>query len=82
MTDRKKDSQSPNRASTSMSIAEIEALEDVLSGLRAGRDMRIVARVRSAALGKVAVRLAAMRASMQTRKALRTTTQGDPNGPD
>jgi hypothetical protein len=78
----KKNIQSPNRASTSMSLEEIDVLDRMLVGLRGGADLRILARTCAPQLGRLAVRVAVMRASMRARASAPQTTEEDDHGPD
>lgn len=64
----KKNIQSVHRASTSLPEVEIEALDIVLTALRSGKDMRVLARTYGKELGGVAQKLERMRASMKRRQ--------------
>ena len=59
--------QSPHRASSSFTRAELEALVFALDGLRAGKDLRVFARTASPALAGVAHKVATMLASIDLR---------------
>lgn len=80
--------QSPHRASTSLTAEEVETLDQILRGLRGGADLRILARASRATLGRLAIRVATMKASMRARQATLPTTPPAPpkkdttDGPD
>lgn len=64
----KKNIQSVHRASTSMPENEIEALDIMLTALRSGKDMRVLARSYSKELSGVAQKLERMKTSMKKRQ--------------
>jgi hypothetical protein len=64
------------RASSSFTLAEIEAIEFALTGLRGGRDLRVFARTSGPALAAVARKMASMRASIELREAWGPTAHG------